>query len=458
MTVDRDSLNRTAKLFADDGTAASLDEAEAILGSFVLQLHVGNDVAGSRSRQAAILTIINTAVRAFRGGVHIKLATDPVLEVGWHHGLHLSEAIASYQGAIVVERLVPTHPTICVGGQLANGSVEGLPVLRATFDGWTCGVVEGLDTPLAENDAFTPAGVAAGAIAVGEVFEFRRGNPYAGRRSHGISLWQPDIDWLSPNARGPIATGFAPSQWWIVGLGHLGQGYLWSIGMLNYQTPNDVHIMMQDDDLITRSNYSTGLLLDGASIGHRKTRVLANVVDERGFETTITERRLRPGDGPTGSEPRLALIGVDNPQTRRELSATKGFAMIIDAGLGGGPQHYLDLQIHTFPSERNSHDVPGWHAAPTSRLDLLEQPAYREHADRAGDQCGTIDIAGRSVAAAFVGATAGALVVGEAFRAIISGAPRYSVIDASLRDLTTARAVPVTDAAPLANTGFGRLS
>ena len=57
-----------------------------------------------------------------------------------------------------------------------------------------------------------------------------------GRRSQGISLWRPDVVWTSPDAVGPEQLGFAPGNWWLAGLGHLGQGYLWTIGMFPYAT------------------------------------------------------------------------------------------------------------------------------------------------------------------------------------------------------------------------------
>lgn len=77
-------------------------------------------------------------------------------------------------------------------------------------------------------------------------------------------------------------------------------------------------------------------------------------------------------------------------------------------------------------------------------------------AEESGDQCGSVEVAGRAVAAAFVGATASALVMAEATRYLL-GEGRYSVIDASLRDLTRMDAVKALDP-PAGNPGFARLS
>ena len=153
------------------------------------------------------------------------------------------------------------------------------------------------------------------------------------------------------------------------------------------------------------------------------------------------------------NEPLLALIGVDNPQTRRALSSTKGFSLIVDVGLGGGPSSYLDLQLRTFPASRLSEDIPGWQDTPSPTPITLDVPAYAEAAP--DDECGVVELAGRSVAAAFVGATAGALAVAEAVRSI-RGEHRHEVVSASLHDLRGTGAV-VTEQPAVGNLGFSLL-
>lgn len=446
-----DSYSRTKKLLVDSGEATTFLEADEIAQSYVLQVHVGR-VATNATLQAAVLTIVNSAARAFEGGVRVLIVEDCDVIVGWQSERPISQAVLAYGGTLV-ETLDERHPTVCVGD--ADGTVRGQPVLRAVATGWSGGVVEGTTTLVVEQDSFVPAGIAAGGIAVAEAFESRRGrNIYAGQRSQGLSLWRPGIDWLSAEAVGPDEVTFGPAAWWVVGLGHLGQGYLWSIGMLPYADAEQVHILMQDDDIVTEANESTGLLLSMGTVVNgerrRKTRELARVLENRGITTTITERRLRRGNGPVANEPRLALIGVDNPQTRRALSSTKGFSLIIDVGLGGGPSAYLDLQLRTFPASRRSDDVPGWHDTPLPTPATLDVPAYATTSPE--DECGVVELAGRSVAAAFVGATAGALAVAEAIRSV-RGEHRHEVVSASLHDLRAADAV-VTEQPALANLGF----
>lgn len=457
MTTEADSFSRTAKIFADSGEAETLADADAILDSYRLQVTVG-DVADNVAHQAAVLTIVNSAVRAFRGGVDVHLPTDVRLSTGWYAGVELSAAVVSL-GAHVVGALSEDHPTICVGDPLEAPS--GAVVLRAVVRGWSAGVVEGWASPVEEDHPFVLSGIAAGGIAVAEAFEWRRGrNLLAGRRSNGISLWRPEAPWLGAEAEGPNDVTYAPSGWWLVGLGHLGQGYMWSIGMLPYADTSAVRLMLQDDDLVSAANESTGLLLAPGSTSRpgktRKTRLLAARLEERGFCTTITERRLAPGDGPRRGEPRLALVGVDNLDTRRALSSTNGFELIIDGGLGGGPIEYLDVSIHAFPASRLSTEIRSWNAASIPTAPGVELPAYAERTVRTGDECGTVEIAGRSVAASFVGATTGALVVAEAIRSL-RGEHRHEVLTTSLRDLDTT-AVVSADPPAMGSVGYTGLA
>ncbi len=450
MTYDPDGISRTAKIFLDAGEAETVDEAEALLRRLVLQVRVGADVQHHRCRQAALLTIVNAGSRAFLGGVRVLLDADFDAEVGWADGELLSDAVRRYGGEIV-EALGDDHPTIVVG---TAEHVEGATVLRATFDGWTAGVIEHRDEPLPERDVFVPAGVAAGGIAVAEAFEFVRGTrPWAGRRAQGLSLWAPGTDWRSADAVGPDDITWAPSRYWLVGLGHLGQGYLWSIGMFTYAASENVRLLLEDTDIVSKANLSTGLLLNEDMLGGRKTRVVAARIEQLGLTTNLFERRLVSGEEPILDEPRLALIGVDNPQTRRVLSDCN-FDLVIDVGLGGGPTHYLDIQLRSFPGDRTSKDVVAWQQDGRDNVDatVLDQPGYRDII-KGGNDCGALEIAGRTVGASFVGAVAGALAIAEAMRSL-RDEHRHAIVDASLSNLRRTRSVRIENRCRMINTGY----
>ena len=179
-------------------------------------------------------------------------------------GRRLSEVVLALGGTLVAD-LLHEHPTICIGSAAAG--IVGHPVLRATFDGWAGGVM--MVTQLAEAICSSRQASPRGGI-VAEAFQHRRGDIRAGRRAHGISLWNPGLDWLGSDAVGPDDVRIAPSRWWVIGLGHLGQAYLWTIGLLPYVDPSGIVIMLQDEDRITEAKTSTGLLTPRATRGKRK--------------------------------------------------------------------------------------------------------------------------------------------------------------------------------------------
>ena len=157
-------------------------------------------------------------------------------------------------------RVHPDAPLVAVGN--AASTTERAFSVRTTFEGWTAGVIPLMrdGARLAERHEFTPAGVLAGALAVTEAFHFLRGNqPSAGRREVGLSLWHPELPWQDNAASGPVITRL-PAALWLIGLGNLGQAYLWTLGMLPYAAPDEVQLVLQDFDVLALSNDSTSLL------------------------------------------------------------------------------------------------------------------------------------------------------------------------------------------------------
>ena len=56
----------------------------------------------------------------------------------------------------------------------------------------------------------------------------------AGRRSLGLSLWNPATYWLDADDSEPLVINL-PSRLWIIGLGNLGQAFLWALALLPYE-------------------------------------------------------------------------------------------------------------------------------------------------------------------------------------------------------------------------------
>ena len=421
-----DQLHRTVKLALDSGEADSVDDAVHIFAAYRLQLVLGPDVADNAGLQAAALTAVNCAARTLLGGVTVVGAQGP-LRVTLPPFADFSGALEGL-GACLATSPDPEMPTVVVG----DTTVEDLEplALRALVKGWAGGVVPARQ-PLApvSTPGIAPAGVLAGALAVSEIFQRLRGNAMACRRAVGLDLWRPERDWRSAEAGPPLSR--LPSSTWLVGLGNLGQAFLWTLGLLPYGRET-ADLVLQDFDVVAPSNLSTSLLTTAARLDRRKTRAMAAWAEERGFRTAIVERDFAADFRVGGREPPVAFIGVDNALARQAIEDVE-FERIIEAGLGRGPQDFLGINLHTFPASASARTI--W--AETEPTDAqITQPAYRAMLEQSGDRCGTIRLAGRSIGAPFVGAIAAALAVAELLRLVI-GAHRYELITCHLRDLAS---------------------
>jgi hypothetical protein len=425
----QNELSRTVKMAVDSGEAPTVEEAYAMFAGYRLRVSVGPDVAYSPTLQAMLLTVVNTARRCFLGGVEVAGGRDADLLVRWNNCKTRNEAVLDLGGKLV-DPASTEIPEIVIG-EVAPSTMSEFCV-RPTFDGWIGGIAPAADEiRLDESREFTPSGVLAGSLAVSEAFQFVRGrNPLAGRRSIGLSLWKPNSteSWLATQENGPELE-LLPSRLWLIGLGHLGQAYLWTLGFLPYASPEEVAIVLQDTDAIVPANDSTSPLTNRNIVGENKTRAMAAWCESRGFKTRIIERLFADNFKIADDDPQVALCGVDNALARSLLEDV-GFLRVIESGLGRGTEEYLAFQIHNFPGGKSARRI--WKAAGASEGETSEAPAYADLGSRGLDQCGLTTLANRSVGASFVGTFASTLVIAEVLR-MIAGGMEYDVIDGTLR-------------------------
>ena len=430
-----DTIHRTAKILIDAGRASDPDEARRYLEGLVLQVAVGPELGRSHAAQAALATVVNAGHRAYLGGVRVYLADDPALSTGWTVGMTASEAVTRY-GGTVVDHLSTEYPTLVIGRPT---SPVGKPVLHLTWRGWVGGVVDSSDATL-DDDAITPAGVIAAALGISETFQQQLGATVPGRRDVGVSLWCPDLDWRHTDAVGP-ALQFLPASLWLFGLGHLGQAYAWTIGMLPYAKPNDVELGLVDFDIVVEGNLATQMLVRKHDVDRRKTRVVAAAFKALGIRTRLVERAFDEHfhpvvhADPRRNEPTIALAGFDKAEPRRQLG-NAGLSLIVDAGLGAGPIEYLDIVLHTFPATEGpatafAEQPPSTRALPRPYEDEIARWASTGVGETSA-RCGMLDIAGVTVGAAFVGAFTSTLVVADILRVLHDG-QSYSVVTVDLR-------------------------
>lgn len=435
-----DGLSRMLKLALDTGEARTLDEAHGLFARYRIHLALGKEAAASPTCQAAVLTAVNAGRRCFLGGVTVAGPMESRLLVPWQRCHTLGDAIRDLGGQVVNEP--PADTPILAIGDIQPESSKAPLMLRAATNGWTAAVAPPDYRHSRTNVEFTPAGVLAGALGVSETFQFLRGtNALAGRREIGLSLWKPEEDFRIASS-GPSVTDL-PARIWVIGLGHLGQAVLWTLGLLPYDVPSDVEIVLQDFDKLVEANDSTSLLTNVTMIGRRKARSMASWCEQRGFRTVVVERRFASDFTIAADEPGVAVCGVDNPIARAALEDV-GFSRIVEAGLGAGPSEYLAFQVHSFPGRKSARARWGNAFTPESSSGLLDRPAYRALREQGLDECGLLQLAGRTVGAAFVGAVASSLVVAELVR-MARGGHRYELIDGTLRSFEGLTALYAAD-------------
>lgn len=407
-----EDISRTTLLVMNNG-AASLAEAEAILAAEQIVVVAGRECATSLPHQAALLTAVNTARRAV-GNVLVVAPAEVIgatVLAGPLRGLTVSDTLSRLR-ARVVETFDGPGPALVIG----TGDVQG--AARVTWAGWTAAVRTDGECRLPEDDDMPLAPIAAAALGVSETFQRLRSHPEAGRRDITLSLWEPAaVDPMT--AQGKRVT-WLPSEWTLLGLGHLGQANAWGISFLPYAEPTRVRIRLQDIDHVTKATMSTGLVTFDSDVGKMKTRVVATALERAGLSTTIVEQRLVAGDRVHDDEPHLALIGVDNVETRRLLSDV-GWNLCVDAGLGRGVNNYTNIRLQAFPGPQRSGQVPAWLEEAAAATAVPEGSAYDALRAAGVDECGLITIAGKAVAVTFVGVVAACLAIAEPLRALHDG-------------------------------------
>lgn len=429
--INAESMHRLAKMALDSGEVSSPEEALHLFSRYRLRIHLGAGWADTIAGQACFLTALNTAARAFLGGVEVHGDLSPVLRVPLYEG-RVSLTVIEELGGAIVNDPTSSLPTLILGGWSEIHAPEFCVCLG--WDGWCAsvtpvkhgsGLPRILDNPL--------AGVVAAALGVNEAFSYVRGDhPDAGHRIVGLSLWNPlaVVDWHAEICRGPVLQ-YLPSSLWLVGLGHLGQAYAWALGMLPYSVSERPHLVLQDFDSVAKSNLSTCLLLGTADLGKRKIRVVAERLENAGFTTDLVERRFGSGHQVLTNEPATALFGVDNVVARRELDSA-GFAMVVEAGLGSGYRNFRDIRTHTFPGPRRPSEI--WTAADATQTAVEMNAIYKKLAHERNDLCGMTQLASRAVATPFVGALAAALVLAEVVRPLHGGGV-HGTLDLQMKNL-----------------------
>ncbi|MDE2813815.1 MAG: hypothetical protein OXM01_12355 [Gemmatimonadota bacterium] len=408
MALER-QIARLARILVDSENI-SFDEAQARLRTLTLEVVVAPEAA-SPAAHAAILTAVSVASRTFVGGVRVTGSIDQSPNSALPLRAESLAEAAILAGAFGFDG--------CPSRKIFVGTNEAPAEAWAVspwWSGWSAGIVKPGEVRWDAGDNPLP-GIAAGALAVGAAFDAQRGR-YSDVGSE-VDLW--------PVGSGEIAPRFEevllPGALRLIGLGNLGQAFLWTLAALPYADPAGVSLVLQDHDKITEENWATSVLVKSEVYGMLKTKVAEQWALDKGFDVRRLDCRLLATDrvdvdNVDNNDPRLALSGVDKIEARK-LMAKVGFDCIVDAGLGRTSSDFDKYRVTVFDRVRlidehfaGQNDEPAGVAIPNGE-------AYQRLEEEIGS-CGAAQIGGASVAAPYVSALAAAVAISRVI-AVASG-------------------------------------
>ena len=394
MALER-QIARISKILVDN-EKISFDEAQARLRALTLEIVVGPE-STSPAAHAAILTAVSVASRTFVGGVRVTGAVDGCL----NSALPLrAETLAEAVGLVGASDFNSAASRKILVGM--NGISEAAWYVSPWWNGWRAGTTKSGEARWDAGDNPLP-GIAAGALAVGVAFEAERKRSVEFQGE--VDLWPIGAGQKAPR----FDDVFLPGALWLVGLGNLGQAFLWTLSALPFGNPGDVSLVLQDRDTVTEENWATSVLVKDETYGSLKTKVAEDWASAKCFDARRIDRHLSARDRLDDDDPRLALSGVDKVEARR-LMAEVGFDCIVDAGLGRTASDFDRYRVTVFDRTRpidkhfaGQEDGPVGQDPPTG-------DAYRRLEAEIGP-CGAVEIGGASVAAPYVSALAAAIAI-----------------------------------------------
>ena len=403
MALDR-QIARLSKIFVDS-EKISFDEAQTKLRALTLEIVVGPE-ATSPAAHAAILTAVSVASRTFVGGVRVTGAVDGLLNSALPLNAGSLAEAANLVGASEFDSAASRKVFVGMSGM----RTEAWSV-APWWNGWRAGTTKSSEARWDAGVNPLP-GIAAGALAVSVAFEAEK-KQFVDLQGE-VDLWPVGASQKPPR----FEEVFLPGALWLVGLGNLGQAFLWALSALPFADPRHVSLVLQDRETVTEENWATSVLVKDETYGLLKTKVAEHWACAKGFDARRIDRRLSTYDRLENDDPRLALSGVDRVEARK-LMAEVGFDCIVDAGLGRTASDFDRYRVTVFDRARpiDKH-FTGQEDAPVGQ-DSPKGDAYRRLEAEIGP-CGTAEIGGASVAAPFVSALAAAVAISRVI-AITSG-------------------------------------
>ncbi len=246
----------------------------------------------------------------------------------------------------------------------------------------------------------------------------------------GLSLWNLNagINWFNNANEGPENV-YLPGEIWMLGLGHLGQAYSWTIGLLPNKNPSECLFLLQDADVIGEENVGSQVLCNIEDIGRPKTRVCLEFLEQFGLKTQIIEKPYIEGDSNQFWMENFPVLlnGVDNIEARKGISKDN-IKFYLDGATNGMFSLFDSFTMkNVFQISENLDEI--WKSDNTKN-NILNKNLYDRYEKEHG--CGVIGKTG--ISAPFVGTFGSTIIISELLRAF-NGGKKYSIVSTQMRDL-----------------------
>lgn len=371
-----------------------------------LRIEVGTGIHESYHYQVALLTLINISSRVFRGGIHINLPKEIT---------NLTNRTGETLNSLIEPKLVDHQDTLCdftimIGvDKLIENSCKVL------CNNWQGGIQFPNDENIRveESNGRLPFGaVAAASIACFEAFDsIYSMTDRVVKSNQGISLWNINTsDWSSSANKGVNELDSTPNKFWFLGLGHLGQAYLWLLSFIEFPNPSEIKILLQDYDVASESNLGSQVLTSVHDIGKLKTRIASEFLESFGIQTRLVEKPFETVDQKTTGlkDFKILLNGLDNVETRRQLLPDQ-FDFILDGATNGQEYFFDSFTLNVLdPNSENPEKI--WNSE--SSDDVTHRKIF-DYVEKHGG-CG--EITSHGISTPFVGCFGASILLSELYK------------------------------------------
>jgi molybdopterin/thiamine biosynthesis adenylyltransferase len=411
-----------------------LPEANKMMDNSQVWLIAHNSIIQSLTEQMAFITAVNIAKRVFLGGVNCILP-EVVPNLLVLKSNSFTDLVIYYGGTLTTVTPDKNDVKLLFGAECYDDNC-----LEVVAEGWRGGVNfhDQERIIFAKKDNPISLGPVAAAslacyFAFCKIFKLIDSDLVI---NTGVSLWNINsgTEWHKNSNDGPRNINM-PRKIWALGLGHLGQAYLWTCGLMPFNDPSKVLFLLQDDDIVESENIGSQVLCNDSDIGFPKTRACLKFLEDLNFKTRIVEKRFLPGNSEEEWIMKFPFLlnGVDNVLTRRIINKNY-HKLFLDGATNGSSSLFDSFTLKNVTYIEKALDII-WPITETGESVLHKNLNERYNKE---NNCGILTNIGISVP--FVGLFGATFLIAELLRSLNEGTI-YSIVSVRMSDLSSINAV-----------------